>query len=1163
MTLPAINLRARSSYSIMRSAMIAKKVPALAVAADQPAVALVDRHSLAGAYEFAVAARKAGVQPIVGSDFETVDGFVTLIAEDASGWASLLALSRLQAASPERLIDHDAVIDHAQGLLLLAGAPDSALIGMVAADRAAANDWLKRMMAAFPDRLFLEVDRAEERRPSEAVLDRISRAYSLPMVGTSPAACRADSDYEILELLAAIDQKQLIDDPDLVRPERGQHFKDQDALRALFADAPHLLENAARLALRCSDDSAPRAAKPMLPRYPDAHGDEDGMMRRMAAEGFEARIADVPEDRKQAYRDRLAAEADVICSQGFAGYFLIVADFIGWAKAADIPVGPGRGSGAGSAVAWALGITDLDPIRWGLLFERFINPDRVSLPDFDVDFCQSRREEVVAYVRAKYGEDKVVAIGTVGSWKSRSAFKDAARALGIPNGAAHGASQLIPTGPKFPAYDLSATSEDQPGFLPPEVRAHFRENAALERALVMAEPLQGFVRQRGRHAAGIIISDPDVGDVVPVMRDPGGGDDFVTQFDMKGVEDCGLVKFDFLGLKTSTVIHEAVRHVRASSPELADLEILDIPFEDDAIFEMLNKGDCQGVFQLEEDGMVRSLKQIRPTTWEDLVAIISLYRPGPMDNIPSYANRKNGAEPVQVPHPKLKDLLAETQGIIVYQEQVMRAAQILAGYTLAEADLLRRAMGKKIPAEMAAQRERFVQGCTTQLAVVETATGKKFSMPPSKELARVDGSGDVTPMEAQESGAEVIIGDLRCTVSSVSPASCARIDEKRAGELFDLVDKFSGYGFNKSHAAAYALLLWQTAWLKCHHPAAFYSAALTYADGDFDKMRKIIREARERGMEFLPPSVDRSTAHFSPETTADGKPAVRWGLAAIKGVGSYARPLVAACRGRGMTRIEDVAKAMTAQGNATGPIRALAAAGALEELNRNRNAAAEHFILCLREEGKQTGQDFLFAIASPACPDVPDMSAEEKRAAEIEALGISFHEHPLSGAFSEIRRLQAVQLARIDDYAGCGAVTVLARVEAITRSPRGSTVYARLSDATGEIEAVVEQVPSVGDLVVCELARKTSEPRWRLVDQRRFSASSTPQRMRVDVKASHDWERLRKQLVAGGRGDDRIDVMIDLGEKKARKVLPSCFVVTPELVSALAANPDVIGTRTF
>lgn len=1098
--LPAINLRCRSSYSLMSSVIIAKKLPALAAKADQPAVGMIDRRSLSGAYEFATAARKEGIQPIIGCDFDTPEGVVTLISESAVGWSSMLAITRRQALTPEKQIDIEDVIANSEGLIMLAGGPSSALAQLVAQDKTDANIWLKRCMPAFQGRLYIEVSRTEGRRSSEEILDRISRAYSLPMVGTSPVAYRDEGDYERLELLHAVDQKRLIDDVALLRPETGQHFKGTEQLRNLFADAPHLLENAALLALRCSDDAAPKGVKPMLPRYPDAAGDEEGMLRRMSTEGYEQRIADVPEKMKPAYRERLATELDIICKQGFAGYFLIVADFIRWSKENGIPVGPGRGSGAGSAVAWSVGITDLDPIRWGLLFERFINPDRVSLPDFDVDFCQSRREEVVEYVRRKYGEDKVVAIGTHGSWGARMAFKDAARSLGIPNGQAHAASEMLSH--KFP-YSLSQTDENADDYLPPEVRAHFKRDPALERALVMGEALQGFVRQHGRHAAGIIIADPDVGDVVPVMRDPGGGDDLVTQYDMKGVESCGLVKFDFLGLKTTTIIDEAVKHVRASDPALADLDILKIPFEDEGVFEMLNKGDCHGIFQLESEGMVKALKQVRPTNFEDITAIISLYRPGPMDNIPAYANRKNGAEPIQVPHPKLKKLLAETQGIMVYQEQVMMAAQLLAGYTLGGADLLRRAMGKKIQAEMDAQRQDFVKGCQ----------------------------------------------------------SASRIDEKRANELFDIIDRFAGYGFNKSHAAAYALLTWQSSWLKLHHPAAFYSAALTYNDADFDKMRKIIREARDRGVEFLPPDLDKSDVNFTPETTEDGRPAVRWGLGSIKGVGVFARPLAKACRGKGLKRIEDVAKMLSAYAGSTGPVRALAAAGALDSLNKNRQAAAEHFIQCMRFESSQSGQDLLFALTSPSCPDIPDLNSDEKRANEILAIGISFHEHPLASVHSEMRRLSAQQIAKVDDYIGCGAITVLARVESTSRSPRGSTTYARISDATAEIEVVVDDVVPVGELIVAEIARKTVEPRWRMVSFKRFSRASTPNRLRIEIKSSHDWEALRRIMIAPGRGDDRIDIMVDLGDKKARRVVPPCFIVTPELEKALMAHPDVLSTK--
>ncbi|QAY80153.1 DNA polymerase III subunit alpha [Sphingosinicella sp. BN140058] len=1162
--LPAINLRGRSSYSIMQSALVAKKMPSYAVKESQPALGLIDHRSLAGALEFASAARKEGVQPIVGCDFDAEAGRITLIAETAQGWANLLALSRRQAASEALAIDDDDLEAHSEGLILLTGAPGSALLNMVDHDKSVANNWLKRMMPLFQDRLYLEISRTTGRRASEAVLDRISRAYSLPLVGTSPAAYGSPKDYELLELLRAIDHKKLIDDANLVRPENGQHFKSSAELVALFADAPQVLENAARLALRCSADAAPQSQKPMLPRFPDAQGREDEMLRQLAAAGYETRIANIPEEAKAEYRARLASELDIICKQGFAGYFLIVADFIGWSKRKGIPVGPGRGSGAGSAVAWAMGITDLDPIRWGLLFERFINPERVSLPDFDVDFCQSRRDETIQYVREKYGEDRVVAIGTHGSWKSRSAFGDAARCLGISAGATHAASQYLPGNAP---YSLAETDPESPSYLSPEVRAFFKKDPNLDRALKLGEALQGFVRQHGRHAAGIIIADPVVGEVVPVMRDPGVGDDLVTQFDMKGVEDSGLVKFDFLGLKTSTIIKAAVEHVRASNAEHADLDILDIPFDDDGIFEMLNAGYCHGIFQLESEGMVKALKQVRPTCFEDLIAIISLYRPGPMDNIPTYAARKAGLEPLQLPHPALASLLSETQGIPVYQEQIMQMAQILAGYTLGGADMLRRAMGKKIQAEMDAQRETFIEGCIVSHVSVKTHDGKVLRIPSNRKLKRADGGDALTAQAAKDAGAAVIISIEPVTIVEIHEHRTLGISRERAIQFFDTIDKFAGYGFNKSHAAAYALLCWQSAWLKLHHPAAFYAAALTYNAEDFDKLRKLVREARERGIELLPPSLEKSGVAFQPDVTADGQPAVRWGLGAVKGLGGYAAPLSAATHGRGIKSIEDLAKALAPHGNASQQAKALAAAGVLDVFNKNRQAAAEHLVACLKFECGQSGQSLLFDLVAPACPKVDDLSRDEKRAAEIDAIGISFDEHPLANAWSDLRRHAGVALGKIDEFVGCGAITVLVRVESSSKSARGASTFAKISDASAEIECVIDQdfaataaatLVDNGEIIVADIAKKPNEGRWRMVQAKPFRKAETPQRIRLDIKASHNWEDLRRVLTSAGRGQDRLDIMIDLGEKKARKVLPACFNLTPDVQAAIAQHPDVL-----
>jgi len=386
------------------------------------------------------------------------------------------------------------------------------------------------------------------------------------------------------------------------------------------------------------------------------------------------------------------------------------------------------------------------------------------------------------------------------------------------------------------------------------------------------------------------------------------------------------------------------------------------------------------------------------------------------------------------------------------------------------------------------------------------------------------------------------------------------ITRDRATQHFETIDKFAGYGFNKSHAAAYALLAWQSSWLKFHHPASFYAAALTYC-GDFDKMRKIIREARDRGITMLPPSLEKSGVAFEPEATEEGTPGVRWGLGAIKGLGSHAGPLSAVARGKGITTIEHLARVLAPFGNASTQARALAASGALDPLNRNRQAAAEHLIACLKFECGQAGQNLLFDLTSPVCPNIPDLPRDEKRAAGIDAIGISFDDHPLANMWSEARRLMAISIGKVAEYIGCGAITVLVRVESTAKSPRGATTYAKISDAGGEIEVVAEQPVNPGDLVVAEIARKTSEPRWRLVSWRPFIKSETPQRMRIDLKASHNWDEIRRILTAPGRGHDRIDIMVDLGERKARKVLPPCFTITPAVQAALASHPDVIEAR--
>src|SRR5689334_13025144 len=583
---------------------------------------------------------------------------------------------------------------------------------------------------------------------------------------------------------------------------------------------------------------------------------------------------------------------------GFAGYFLIVADFIKWAKSNDIPVGPGRGSGAGSAVAWALTITDLDPIELNLLFERFLNPERVSMPDFDIDFCETHRDKVIAYVQGKYGRDKVAQIITFGRLKARAVLKDTGRVLQMPYGQVDRLAKLIPNHPTDPwtlERSLNGVSE---------LAAEYRSDPDVKRLFDLAMKLEGLPRHASTHAAGVVIGDRPLDELVPLYRDP-RSDMPVTQFDMKYVEAAGLVKFDFLGLKTLSVLKEAQRLLSEQGVEV-DFDAL--PWDDPAVYELLQRGDAVGIFQLESEGMRRTLAAVRPTGFGDIVALVALYRPGPMDNIPMFGDRKNGRAPIEYPHPLLEGILSETYGIFVYQEQVMQAAQILAGYSLGGADLLRRAMGKKIKSEMDAQRATFVDGC----------------------------------------------------------AQHNNIPAAKANELFDLIDKFAGYGFNKSHAAAYALLTYQTAWLKAHHRAEFYAASMSFDVALTDKLAMFVEDMRRGGVECIAPDINVSQPHF---TVSGG--AVRYALGALKGVGEKVMELLVEERERGgpFRSLEDFAARINPRLLNRRQLESLAGAGAFDGIKPDRAAvfAAAETILAhaaSAHDQRISGQTALFGVNS-------------------------------------------------------------------------------------------------------------------------------------------------------------------------------------------------------
>ncbi|MGG2477908.1 DNA polymerase III subunit alpha, partial [Rhizobium sp. BR5] len=678
-------------------------------------------------------------------------------------------------------------------------------------------------------------DRSHERR-----MIGLAYEHDIPLVATNEAFFPSKADYEAHDALMAVAHNAIVSDDSRFRLTPDHYIKSRAEMTALFADIPEALENTVEIALRCSYVLKKRG--PILPRFTGASDDPEAAqraeaeeLRRQAVEGLDQRLAALgmaPGYIEQEYRDRLDFELGVIERMGFPGYFLIVADFIKWAKLQDIPVGPGRGSGAGSLVAYALTITDVDPLRFSLLFERFLNPERVSMPDFDIDFCQDRREEVIRYVQRKYGREQVAQIITFGSLQARAALRDVGRVLEMPYGQVDKICKLVPNNPANPT-PLSKAIEEEP-----RLQEEADKEPVVARLLDIAQKIEGLYRHASTHAAGIVIGDRPLSKLVPMYRDP-RSDMPVTQFNMKWVESAGLVKFDFLGLKTLTVLKVAVDFVAKRGIKV---DLAAIPLEDAKTYEMLSRGETIGVFQVESAGMRKALIGMRPDCIEDIIALVALYRPGPMENIPVYNARKHGEEELESIHPTIDHLLKETQGVIVYQEQVMQIAQVLSGYSLGEADLLRRAMGKKIKEEMDQQRERFVDG-------------------------------------AIKNG----------------------VSKPQADTIFDLLAKFANYGFNKSHAAAYAIVSYQTAYMKAHYPVEFLAASMTLDMANTEKLNDFRQDASRLGIEVVAPSVQTSFRQF--ET---GENRIYYSLAAIKGVGEGAVEHIVTVRdGKPFTSLED------------------------------------------------------------------------------------------------------------------------------------------------------------------------------------------------------------------------------------------------------------------
>src|SRR5579872_4915730 len=878
-----VHLRVRSAYSLLEGAIKADRIGPLAAAAGMPAVALTDRANLFGALEFSVTAKDAGVQPIVGCALP-VTGIgdrapdrwarpptVVLLAQNEAGYRNLMALSSAAyldiEPTDEPQVPWAKVVEHAAGLILLSGGPDGPVDPLLAAGRTAeAHAALAEMARVFGDRFYIELQRHGLAVEATAEPGLVAYAYEhdLPLVATNDVYFADPSMHDAHDALLCIADGAFVSQDERRRVTPDHAFKDAAAMRHLFADLPEACDNTIDIARRCAFMVEKR--DPILPRFPTAEGrSENEELAVQARQGLDMRLKAHPPAAPIAdYHERLDREVALIQSMGFSGYFLIVSDFMKWSVANGIPVGPGRGSGAGSLVAWSLMITGLDPIAYGLLFEAFLNPERVSMPDFDIDFCQERREEVIAYVQQHYGKERVAQIITFGSLQARAVLRDVGRVMQLPLGLVDRLAKMVPNNPAAPVTLARAIE------LEPRLQQARDDDPEVARLLDVAQQLEGLYRNASTHAAGIVIGDRPLIELVPLYRDA-RSDIPATQFNMKWVESGGLVKFDFLGLKTLTVIDRAVKHLKRRG---AGIDLEQLPLDDAATYDLLASGQTVGLFQLEGQGMRDTLRKLRPSSLDDVTALISLYRPGPMASIDDYVDCKLGRKPIDVLHPLLEPVLAETYGVIVYQEQVLQIARTLAGYSLGEADLLRRAMGKKIKKEMDQQRARFLSGAAER---------------------------DVDPAKAEL--------------------------------IFDLMAKFAGYGFKKCHAAPYALISFQTGWLKAHAPVEFFAGSMSLDISNTDKLAVFYQDARRLGVTIRRPDVNRSGADF---TVEDGE--VLYALGAIRNVGLAAMEHLVAVREAGgqFASLYDLVERVDPRQVNKRALESLARAGAFDSLNPNR-----------------------------------------------------------------------------------------------------------------------------------------------------------------------------------------------------------------------------------
>ena len=1016
-----IHLRNHSNFSLAEGMLSFDYLSKFCIENSQPAIAITDTSNMFGVLEFSLKMVSLGIQPIIGiqveiaeSSFDEINvGEVVLIAKNDQGYKNLLKISSNFTTNSEfkKIVSYNNLKKYHDGLVLLTGGVEKGFIGNPAsiANSKLVYTRLKLLQEIFDDNLYVEIQRhgMSTEDVSEALLLNAAKDLNLPIVATNDCYFQSPDKYYSHQILTCIDKGLTISSPNRRVLTREHYLKNTDQMTELFKDLPEAIENTIIIAKRSS--FLVKGHKPILPRFPDLDNiTENDYLIKISLEGLEKRfqmsLENFSSDKKSTYNERLKNELDIINNMGFSGYFLIVYDFIKWSKDNNIPVGPGRGSGAGSIVAWALQITDLDPMKWGLLFERFLNPERVSMPDFDIDFCQDRRGEVIDYVRNRYGHDRVAQIITFGSLQAKAAIRDVGRVMEMSYGHVDKIAKLIPLIPANPLTIQEAINSEE------LLRKEMSDNDQVKSLLLTAIDLEGLNRHVSTHAAGLVIGDRPLNELVPLYK-LNDEEMPATQFNMKFVEKAGLVKFDFLGLKTLTILSKAESLIKKKQE---NFNLSNILLNDVKTYEMLSTGDTIGVFQLESAGMRDVLIGLKPDRFEDIIAVVSLYRPGPMENIPTYINRKHGNENIDYMHVDLEEVLKETYGIFIYQEQVLRAAQVLANFSLGSADILRRAMGKKDQDEMFQQKNAFLEG-------------------------------------AKHKG----------------------LDENKANEIFDQISAFAGYGFNKSHAAAYALIAYQTAWIKCNFPKEFFASMMSIEFNNSEKLSTFYHDLKRLNISLKPPCINNSKNYFSIENVDNKNSFIRYSLSSLKNVGNEAIiKIIQARNEKGFFKnIDDFLNKVPYNCIGKKALESLIKSGAFDCLENNRNKLFSSIDLMLNysqaiQKDMISNQENLFNNIDNSelmidIPEVLEWTFLEKLNNEFTSLGIYLSSHPLDNFSIVMKNLKIINSSHLlENFKTnfekkiiqlCGLIFKVQK----RQSPRGKWATIQLNDLGGNCEIVL------------------------------------------------------------------------------------------------------------